>query len=125
MLNPEESNRTGARRCAPQARNEARQERSPAGFSVSGKGDDKAMSQEANGETMVAAEEAAKAMQTTVLSVMMHIKRRLLEGHEIDGAWYVSAASLATFLAHSGGATAPVVCRSGCSAKKGGCTSCG
>jgi hypothetical protein len=74
---------------------------------------------------MVAAEEAAKAMQTTVLSVMMHIKRRLLEGHEIDGAWYVSAASLATFLAHSGGETAPVVCRSGCAAKKGGCTSCG
>jgi hypothetical protein len=74
---------------------------------------------------MVAAEEAAKAMQTTVLSVMMHIKRKLLEGLELDGRWYVSAASLAAFLARSGGETRPVVCRSGCAAKKGGCASCG
>jgi hypothetical protein len=83
------------------------------------------MSQETKVEEMVAAEEAAKAMQTTVLSVMMHIKRKLLEGRELDGRWYVSAASLAAFLAQSGGETAPVVCRSGCAAKKGGCASCG
>jgi hypothetical protein len=83
------------------------------------------MSQATKGEEMVAAEEAAKAMQTTVLSVMMHIKRKLLEGRELDGRWYVSAASLAAFLAQSGGETAPVVCRSGCAAKKGGCASCG
>jgi hypothetical protein len=83
------------------------------------------MSQEAKGEEMVAAEEAAKAMQTTVLSVMMHIKRKLLDGYELDGKWYVGAASLAAFLAQRGGETAPVVCRSGCAAKKGGCTACG
>jgi hypothetical protein len=74
---------------------------------------------------MVAAEEAAKAMQTTVLSVMMHIKRKLLDGQELDGRWYVSATSLADFLAESGGETSPVVCRSGCAEKKGGCASCG
>jgi hypothetical protein len=83
------------------------------------------MSQETKVEEMVAAEEAAKAMQTTVLSVMMHIKRNLLDGQELDGRWYVSATSLAYFLAQSGGETAPVVCRSGCAAKKGGCASCG
>jgi len=83
------------------------------------------MSQEAKGEKMVAVEEAAKAMQTTVLSVMMHIKRKLLEGRELDGRWYISAASLAAFLAQSGGESAPVVCRTGCAAKKGGCSSCG
>ncbi|HXV19397.1 MAG TPA: hypothetical protein VD811_00235 [Desulfuromonadales bacterium] len=83
------------------------------------------MAQETKGEEMVAVEEAAKAMQTTVLSVMMHIKRKLLEAQELDGKWYVGAASLAAFLARSGGETAPVVCRSGCAAKKGGCASCG
>jgi hypothetical protein len=83
------------------------------------------MVREAKGEEMVAAEEAAKAMQTTVLSVMMHIKRKLLDGQELDGRWYVSAASLAAFLARRGGETAPVVCRSGCAAKKGGCAACG
>jgi hypothetical protein len=56
---------------------------------------------------------------------MMHIKRNLLDGQELDGKWYVSAASLAAFLAQSGGETAPVICRSGCAAKKGGCASCG
>lgn len=83
------------------------------------------MSQETKGGKMVTAEEAAKAMQTTVLSVMMHIKRKLLEGQELDGRWYVGAASLAAFLARRGGEMAPVVCRSGCAAKKGGCVSCG
>lgn len=83
------------------------------------------MAQKAKGEEMVAADEAARALQTTVLSVMMHIKRKLLDGHELDGRWFVSAASLAAFLAQSGGETVPVVCRSGCAAKKGGCTSCG
>ena len=83
------------------------------------------MSQETKVEEMVAAEEAAKAMQTTVLSVMMHIKRKLLEGQELNGRWYVSATSLTDFLTQSGGETAPVVCRSGCAAKKGGCASCG
>jgi len=83
------------------------------------------MSQETNNEEMVAAEEAARAMETTVLSVMMHIKRKLLEGYEVDGKWYVSAESLAAFLAQGGRETAPLVCRSGCGAKKGGCASCG
>jgi len=83
------------------------------------------MAQETTSGEMVTAEEAARAMQTTVLSVMMHIKRRLLEGRELDGKWYVGAASLADFLAASGGEKAPVVCRSGCAAKKGGCASCG
>jgi hypothetical protein len=83
------------------------------------------MSQEAKGEDMVTAEEAAKAMETTVLSVMMHIKRKLLEGQELDGKWYVGAASLAAFLARDGEETTPVICRSSCSAKKGGCASCG
>jgi len=83
------------------------------------------MTEETKGTGMVPAAEAAKAMQTTVLSVMMHIKRKLLEGYEIDGAWYVSAESLAGFLAENEGKTKPVVCQTGCAAKKGGCSSCG
>jgi hypothetical protein len=83
------------------------------------------MSQATKDEEMVAAEEAAKAMRTTVLSVMMHIKRKLLVGQELDGKWFVSAASLAAFLAQNGGETAPIVCRSGCAAKKSGCAACG
>jgi len=83
------------------------------------------MVQETTKEEMVPAAEAAKAMQTTVLNVMMHIKRKLLEGREIDGAWYVGSASLAALLAEKGGKSEPLVCRSGCAAKKGGCSSCG
>lgn len=75
-------------------------------------------------EEMVTVDAAATAMQTTVLNVMMHIKRRLLEGQELDGSWYVSAASLAAFLAQGDRQAGQVVCRTGCAAKKGGCAAC-
>lgn len=83
------------------------------------------MTQSKTEQEMVAVDAAAMAMQTTVLNVMMHIKRRLLEGQELDGAWYVSAASLAAFLAQNNRQAAQVVCQTGCAAKKGGCAACG
>jgi hypothetical protein len=80
-----------------------------------------------NGEKqeLVAAEEAAQMMGTTELNVLMHIKRGLLAGREEDGSWYVTGESLTAFRKKSGGEKAQVVCRTGCAAKKGGCSSCG
>ena len=46
----------------------------------------------------LAVAEAAVSMKTTPMNVMMHIKRGLLRGEEVDGAWYVSADSLASYL---------------------------
>jgi len=83
------------------------------------------MTQTEKKQEMVTADAAAMAMQTTVLNVMMHIKRRLLEGQELDGSWHVSAASLAAILAQGNRHAGKVVCRTGCAAKKGGCASCG
>lgn len=75
------------------------------------------------GGEMVAVEMAAEAMQTTVLNVMMHIKRKLLEGREFDGKWYVTAASLAAVLKAREGGEKATVCRSHCSRGHGGCGS--
>jgi len=66
--------------------------------------------------------EVATAMKTTSINVMMHIKRGLLVGEEIDGDWYVAADSLANYLSDpSRGHTGSV-----CKAKShcgGGCSS--
>lgn len=42
--------------------------------------------------------DAAIRMKTTPINIMMHIKRGLLVGEEVDGAWYVAADSLASYL---------------------------
>ena len=73
----------------------------------------------------VPAAEAAQAMATTELNVLMHIKRSLLDGREVQGAWYVSSESLAAFREKDGGEKIRVVCKPGCAASKGGCGSCG
>lgn len=83
------------------------------------------MTQTERKQEMVTVDAAAMAMQTTVLNVMMHIKRRLLEGQELDGSWYVCAASLAGFLEQDNRRAGQVVCRTGCAAIRGGCASCG
>jgi hypothetical protein len=64
-------------------------------------------------------------MATTELNVLMHIKRSLLDGREVQGAWYVSSESLAAFREKDGGEKIRVVCKPGCAASKGGCGSCG
>jgi hypothetical protein len=66
--------------------------------------------------------EAAQAMKTTSLNVMMHIKRGLLAGEEIDGIWYVLAESLTAYLRQSGDAARGSLCKKSCGH---GCSSCG
>ncbi len=64
--------------------------------------------------------DVAKEMKTTPLNVLMHIKRGLLTGEEIDGAWYVPADSLASYLSEQGEAAHGSLCKSHC---KHGCSS--
>lgn len=80
---------------------------------------------ENNERQWLAAGEAAQAMGTTELNILMHIKRGFLQGREVDGEWQVSAESLTAFQRESQGAKAKVVCQSGCGGKKGGCGTCG
>lgn len=70
---------------------------------------------------LVPIEEVAKELGTTVISVLMHIKRKRLIGREVDGAWQVSRESMVHFCQERQGLE---LCRSAC-AKKGGCSSCG
>lgn len=64
----------------------------------------------------------AEVMKTTSLNVMMHIKRGLIAGEEIDGVWYVAADTLASYMNRAGGAAHGSLCKSNC---KHGCSSCG
>jgi len=66
--------------------------------------------------------EVATSMNTTPINVMMHIKRGLLAGEEIDGAWYVPADSLATYLSDSNRGHNGSVCKAK-SHRCGGCSS--
>jgi hypothetical protein len=70
-------------------------------------------------ENRIPIERAAQELGTTVLAVLMHIKRKRLEGVEIDGAWYVTAESLAAFRPEAPGAA--TICRGHC-AGHGGCS---
>lgn len=72
------------------------------------------------GKLTVAA--AAEAMKTTSMSVMMHVKRGLIAGEEIDGNWYIAADSIALYLNNSGDAARGSLCKSSC---KHGCSTCG
>ena len=55
--------------------------------------------------------DVATSMKTTPINVMMHIKRGLLAGEEIDGAWYVPADSLASYLSDAGRGSNGSVCK--------------
>jgi len=67
-------------------------------------------------------EEAAERLQSTPLNVLMHIKRDLLAGVEIDGSWFVDLASLEAFLVSRRDSPPENLCQSGCTHK---CPSCG
>ena len=67
-------------------------------------------------------DKVAERMRTTELNVLMHIKRGLLNGEELDGKWYVSEESLAGFMAALDQGKKPVVCKTGHCGK--GCGSC-
>jgi len=52
---------------------------------------------------LIPIEEVARELKTTSVNVFMHIKRKRIVGHEIDGEWFVEAKSLDEFLVQSGG----------------------
>ncbi|MCM2264089.1 MAG: hypothetical protein NDI73_02745 [Desulfuromonadales bacterium] len=68
--------------------------------------------------------EAARLLGTTPLNVLMHIKRGLLVGVELDSSWLVEPESLSALLRKRSAGAVPAVCRSGCG-KAHGCQSCG
>lgn len=67
--------------------------------------------------------EAAKRLNTTELHVLMHIKRKKLDGVEKDGQWYLSQQNLDDFVADGTGSAADVLCTSHHCGQ--GCGSCG
>jgi len=82
------------------------------------------MSEKENGRELVPAEEAARVLETTPLSVLMRLKRKLLEGREVEGRWFVVRESLERLQEEGPSKDAGPLCRSHCAAK-GGCSSCG
>lgn len=72
----------------------------------------------------ITAAQAAEHLNTTVLNVLMHIKRGLLAGEEREDGWRVDPASLRCLLEKRRDGEVPVVCRSNCGKKTGGCGSC-
>ncbi len=69
--------------------------------------------------------EVATSMKTTPINVMMHIKRGLLAGEEIDGAWYVPADSLASYLSDPARGNTGSVCKAKSHCGGGCSSSCG
>jgi hypothetical protein len=69
--------------------------------------------------------EVATTMKTTPINVMMHIKRGLLAGEEIDGAWYVPADSLASYLSDTSRGSNGSVCKAKSHCGSGCSSSCG
>lgn len=77
-----------------------------------------------NGERWMTLAQAAEALGSTPLNVLMHIKRGLLTGLEQAGGWQVDTESVSMLLGKRRGGAAPVVCTSSCARKAGGCGSC-
>lgn len=72
---------------------------------------------------LVPVEDVAKELGTTALNVMMHIKRRLLAGREIEGKWYITGESLAQYRLEGAERSGLTLCSQSCSSKSG-CGSC-
>jgi hypothetical protein len=74
---------------------------------------------------MLSIDDTAQLMGTTPLNVLMHIKRHLLEGIEVNGTWMVESQSLEILLAKTGGIKGDAVCASGCTKKHACSMGCG
>nr|WP_320115945.1 hypothetical protein [uncultured Desulfuromonas sp.] len=46
---------------------------------------------------MCTLERAAEILGTTPMSVLMHLKHKLMVGHEVNGQWYVTLDSLEAY----------------------------
>lgn len=82
------------------------------------------MSDKEDSREFIPVEEAARVLATTPLSVLMRLRRKVLEGREVEGRWFVVRESLERLQAEGSDADAEPLCRSHCTAK-GGCSSCG
>ncbi len=71
----------------------------------------------------VSLEEAAGELGTTRLNLLMHVKRGLAKGQDVDGAWLVSRESLEALKAKAASGETGQVCEPQCQAKStcGGC----
>lgn len=77
------------------------------------------------GMLKLSVEEAATALSTTTMAILMLLRRGELLGQEVAGSWQIDSASVAKVLSAQKSDAPLVECRSSCSAKAGGCTSCG
>lgn len=75
-------------------------------------------------DRLVSVAEAAQALGTTPLSLLLRLKRGGLEGREIEGTWYLTRGSLDAFCALDASERFAAVCVSGC-AKSKTCSGCG
>lgn len=63
---------------------------------------------------------AAEELSTTEIKILMLLKQRALSGEFIDGCWYVTKESLASY--HPSKAVPPdLACKSSCSSSTCGC----
>ncbi|MGE4543990.1 MAG: hypothetical protein AB7D06_07775 [Pedobacter sp.] len=76
-------------------------------------------------KNLLSAEEVARDLGTTPLNVLLYIKRGQLAGQEIEGKWYVEAASLVALKSETTGVgSAPCKPACGHGGHGGGCGGC-
>jgi hypothetical protein len=63
----------------------------------------------------------AKELATTEMKILMLLKRQALAGEQIEGDWYITAASLAAYDANAPVAETELSCRSTCTSATCGC----
>jgi hypothetical protein len=72
------------------------------------------------GTEYLSAAEVAGKLCTTELKVLMLLRQKALCGHQIDGTWFVTAESLASYDPNSVAPASPA-CRTSCSGSSCGC----
>ncbi|HJV64990.1 MAG TPA: hypothetical protein VJ550_04600 [Geomonas sp.] len=73
-----------------------------------------------DGSEFVSTDEVAAQLGTTELKVLMLLRQKALCGEQIDGSWFVTAASLACYDADAAVPAIPS-CRSICTSSGCGC----
>ena len=68
--------------------------------------------------------QAAAILGSTPLNVLMHVKRGLLAGEEVDGGWLIDPETVAVLRSRRSDGELPSVCHSTCNRKSSRCASC-
>lgn len=74
-------------------------------------------------ESLIPVQDVAKALETTELSVLMHVKRGILKGEEVEGKWFITRESLEAHLNSGDVKNTGSLCKSSCSSASG-CGTC-